>query len=409
MKRKNRSVKDWPRGGRAFLFVVLMVLGTFLLPGLSPGSTASAHAESPAHGRAPASTLASPQQAASPTWYFAEGSVGNGFQEYITMFNPNTTAATVTMTYLFQNTSPKVFTRTVNASSRATIYVNTELQVPVTAPQQAISVILQSTQPIVAERPMYFVYNGIASGTDVVGATNANSTIYYFAEGEGSAGYLTFVSILNPSSTNTAHLTIRYYRAGGALKVQTMTIAPMHRGTSSPSGLGITQQVSIQVESDIGIVAERPMYVNTNVPTAGGATTGAASAVGATGPGGDWLFAEGYTGTNFQEYLVIANVTYNTVSVKVKLEYTNGTTQTIPVTVNALSQHHLRRVPDAAESNRQCRDREHQPVYHPTCETGDACASALQSFDGEHQWPAFEPWQPLRLHVCPVDQWSGCR
>src|ERR1051326_1207998 len=112
----------------------------------------------------------------------------------------------------------------------------------------------------------------------------------------------------------------------------------MHRGTSSPGEFSTRQQVSIQVESDIGIVAERPMYVNVFMPTAGGATTGAASTVGATGLGGDWLFAEGYTGTNFQEYLVIANVTYNTAKVQVKLEYTNGTTQTVPVTVSALSQ-----------------------------------------------------------------------
>jgi peptidoglycan/xylan/chitin deacetylase (PgdA/CDA1 family) len=144
--------------------------------------------------------------------------------------------------------------------------------------------------------------------------------------------------MLNPSQTNTAHITIRYYSGGGALKVQTMTIAPMHRGTSSPGGFSTRQQVSIQVESDIGLVVERPMYVNVNIPTAGGATTGAASAVGATGPSGDWLFAEGYTGTNFQEYLVIANVTSNTASVNVKLEYTNGTTQTVPVTVSALRQ-----------------------------------------------------------------------
>ena len=338
MKRKNRSLKDWHRRWRAFLFVSLMVLGSFLLSGLSPGSTASARTESPAPGRALALAAASPQQAASTTWYFAEGSVGNSFQEYITMFNPNTTAVTVTMTYLFQNTSPRVFTHTVNASSRATVNVNTELQVAVTAPQQATSVILTSTQPIVAERPMYFVYNGVASGTDVVGATNANSTIYYFAEGEGGPGYSTFVSLLNPSQTNTAHITLRYYSGGGVLKVQTLTIAPMHRGTSSPGGFSTRKQVSIQVESDIGIGAERPMYVNVTMPIAGGATTGAASAVGATGPGGDWLFAEGYTGTNFQEYLVIANVTSNTAKVQVKLEYTNGTTQTVPITVSALSQ-----------------------------------------------------------------------
>lgn len=203
---------------------------------------------------------------------------------------------------------------------------------------QAISVILQATVPIVAERPMYFVYNGVPSGTDVIGATNANSMTFYFAEGEGSPGYSTFVSMLNPSSNNTAHIIVRYYSNGSALKVQTLSIAPLRRGTSSPGALGIRQRVAIQVVSDIGIVVERPMYFSANIPAAGGMTTGAASTVGATGPGSDWLFAEGYTGSKFQEYLVLANFTYATAAVNVKLEYTNGSTQTVPVSANALSQ-----------------------------------------------------------------------
>jgi peptidoglycan/xylan/chitin deacetylase (PgdA/CDA1 family) len=113
----------------------------------------------------------------------------------------------------------------------------------------------------------------------------------------------------------------------------------MQRGTSSPGSAGLFKKVAIQVYSDIGIVVERPMYFNTNIPTAGGAVSGAASAVGVTGPGSDWLFAEGYTGTNFQEYLVLANFSYHDTQANVKLEYTNGSIQTVPVTVKALSQY----------------------------------------------------------------------
>jgi hypothetical protein len=84
------------------------------------------------------------------------------------------------------------------------------------------------------------------------------------------------------------------------------------------------------------------MYFSDNIPTAGGRTIGAASATGATtlgtNTGSDWLFAEGFTGNNFQEYLVLANFTNANVTSNVKLEYTNGSTQTIPVNVAAKSQ-----------------------------------------------------------------------
>lgn len=277
------------------------------------------------------------QTAASPVWYFAEGSVGGSFQEYLALFNPNSTAATVKVTYLFTGQAPKLFTHTVGPLSRATISVNAELGIPATGSQQSISAILSANIPVVAERPMYFIFKGIASGTDVMGATNANSTTFYFAQGDSRTGSFTYVSLLNPSATSTAHVRIRYYGQGGLLGYQDLNVGPLRRGTGSPSSVGIQQQVAILATSDIGIVVERPLYFNVNIPAAGGATSGAASVVGATSPGRDWLFAEGYTAPGFQEYLVLANFTYAAASVNVTLMYTNGTTQTVAVNVPSLS------------------------------------------------------------------------
>lgn len=312
----------------------IVILGTLFPTSLA---AAYAHKEKQSGNLKPA--IPAQQSAASKTWYFAEGSVGNSFREFLTLFNPNSTPATVTVTYLFQSGSPRAFTHIVNALSRGTVNANGDLQIPSDGPQQSISAIVQSNVPIVAERPMYFTYHGIASGTDVLGATNANSSTYYFAAGDSSAGYSTFVSILNPSTVDTAHVVIHYYSGGGLAGFQTLDIAPMHRGTGSPASAGVYKKVAILVTSSIGIVVERPMYFSTNIPTAGGAVSGAASTVGVTGPGSDWLFAEGYTGTNFQEYLVLANFTYSDAQASVKLEYTNGSVQTVPVTVKSLSQY----------------------------------------------------------------------
>ncbi|GAC1580006.1 MAG: hypothetical protein NVS4B1_12620 [Ktedonobacteraceae bacterium] len=284
--------------------------------------------------------------AAAATWYFAEGSVGNSFQEYLTLLNTNTTqTANVTTIYLFEHKPSIKKQHAVAPSTRVTVSVNGDLNVAPTDPQQAVATIVQATIPIVAERPLYFNFHGVNSGTDVVGATDANQTSFYFAEGDtrqdATRAYSTYITLLNPSTTQTAHVTINYYN-NGLRGTQTLSVGPMQRGTGTPAAVNLYQQVAIQVTSDSGIVAERPLYFRDTIPTAGGKTIGAASATGTTtlgtNGGSDWLFAEGFTGHNFQEYLVLANFTDANVTANVKLEYTNGSTQTIPIRVAAKSQ-----------------------------------------------------------------------
>jgi kumamolisin len=282
---------------------------------------------------------------ANTTWYFAEGSVGGTFSEYITLLNPSINkTATVTITYLFEYRPAVTIQHTVNASSRYTVSANGDLNISPYAAQQAISAIVRSTIPIVAERPMYFNHV-VASGTDAIGATNATHTTFYFAESDtrqdATRNYHTYLTILNPSTTQTAKVTITYYNQGRIVGTEPVSVGPLQRGTGTPAAIGIYQQTAVKVTSNIGIVVERPLYFRDNIPNAGGQTTGAATAVGATNTAGDWLFAEGYTGAGFQEYLVLANFGSAAASVNVKLEYSNGTTQVVPITVPALSQYYF--------------------------------------------------------------------
>lgn len=290
---------------------------------------------------------------ASSSWYFAEGSVGGNFQEYLTLQNPDPTqTAHVSVQYLEETTPPQTVTGTytVLPSSRFTIDVDKTVGSCVTCPHISLAAIVQVTSgpAIVAERPMYFNLNGVLSGTDVLGATAAQ-TAFYFAEGDsrqaGSANYATFITMLNASETDTATVTITYYTGscGGsnpACPREVLALGPLQRGTASPAFLTppLHQKVAISVSSDKPIVAERPLYFKDNIPTAGGAITGAASQVGATTPGTDWLFAEGYTGVNFQEYFVLANFGASAANASIKLEYTNGSTQTLTAVVPALGQ-----------------------------------------------------------------------
>ncbi len=284
---------------------------------------------------------------ANTNWYFAEGSVGGGFTEYLTLENPDpVNTSYVAVTYLLQTSPPstKTVNHTVNASSRVTVKVNDDLGISPTGNQVSVAAIVNvmTGAPIIAERPMYFDFNNIQSGTDVIGAPYP-STSYYFAEGNttqsGSSKYWTFVTLLNPSSKLTDSVTLTYYTGSCTTNcpTETKTVGPMQRQTASPTDVGLHQQVAISVTSNNPVVAERPMYFSDNIPNAGGTTTGAASQIGATSTGTKWLFAEGNTGTNFQQYYELANFGSKTATATIDLEYPGGTSQLNTVTVPAYS------------------------------------------------------------------------
>jgi hypothetical protein len=109
----------------------------------------------------------------------------------------------------------------------------------------------------------------------------------------------------------------------------------MQRGTLTPPA---NKQMSMKITSDIGIVAERPLYFQDTIPTAGGKVSGAATTVGATSLGTDWLFAEGSIHAGDQENLILANFTDTDTTAQVNLEYTNGQIQTVSQLVKANSQ-----------------------------------------------------------------------
>src|SRR5256885_17210286 len=73
---------------------------------------------------------------ASMTWYFDAGSVGNSFQEYLTIQNPDPSlAASITITYLVQTNPPTTRTvqHTVFAGSRPTFAAGKKPRTPTTS------------------------------------------------------------------------------------------------------------------------------------------------------------------------------------------------------------------------------------------------------------------------------------
>ncbi len=286
----------------------------------------------------------------SKTWYFGEGNVGGQFQEYLTLDNPGATSCAVNIRYMYARNgggtaTSKTVAVNVAPTTRLTEDVDHDLGF---SPTQSTSASVSSTVTvnstatpnctgIVAERPMYFHFNGVQSGGDALGATHTGSH-FYFADVPTGGGYASFLTILNPGTT-TATVTVNYYANGQNVKNQSLAVPGGTRGTINPNIIGLPQHVAAVLTSTQPVVVERPDYFsNVNGGTAG-IVSGGTCVVGAQSLGNDWLFAEGATWAHLQEYLVIANLdpARTTANVTITLETGTGTNTSVTQSVGANS------------------------------------------------------------------------
>ena len=221
---------------------------------------------------------------ASSAFYFAEGCTGANFAEYLCLGNPNSAAATANVTYLFSDGTTRPASYNVPATGRTTVNVNSEV-----GPDKEVSIqVLSDTANLVAERPMYFNYNGLwTGGSDAVGATSPN-TNWYFAEGNTLPGFDEYVTVLDPGNT-AANLTFHYMVEGQGEKDVTGSVGAHSRATfNTRSQIGSNLNASLYLESNQAVAAERPMYFNYK-----GVWTGGHDVVGANSPNTKWYLAEG--------------------------------------------------------------------------------------------------------------------
>ncbi len=262
------------------------------------------------------------------TFYFAEGYTGQeAFDEWLCLMNPNIYSTTAHITYMFSDGSAQKQSVSIDATSRSTVKVNDQVGL-----NRDVSVLITSDDPIVAERPMYFNYNGRwTGGHDVIGAT-APSSSFYFAEGYTGAGtFDEWLCMMNPSDNDTiAHIT--YMFADGTTQKQDVNIGATSRASVMVNDqVGDDREVSVYIASDTPIVAERPMYFNYQ-----GTWTGGHDVIGATAPQATFYFAEGYTGTDtFDEYLCMMNPGDAAANVHITYMFNNGPAKSQEVNVGA--------------------------------------------------------------------------
>ncbi|MFH1150431.1 MAG: DUF5719 family protein [Actinomycetota bacterium] len=244
-------------------------------------------------------------------WYFAEGNTLPEMDEYLSIMNPGDEPVNYQVTFMCEDGSVYTKDRSMAPYQRDSISVKNEI------PQGKVGVSTQihanNKKSIVAERPMYFVYKqgvpgfNFKGGHDVVGVNVLQKT-WYFAEGttrKGDADNNSFdewILLQNPGS-QTATVNILYMLSTGENVNRSYQVGPQSRKTVEVAAdVGINQDVSAKVTSDVDIMAERAMYFNYR-----GYAVDGSNVVGATGPSNEWHFAEGTTRSGYQEWLTIQN------------------------------------------------------------------------------------------------------
>jgi len=199
-------------------------------------------------------------------WYFAEGCTRSGFEEWLCLQNPSSFPADVDIIYMLGTGENRTQEITVAPHSRYTVDVNAFL-----GPEQDVSALVYSGNPIVAERPMYFNYHGAwTGGHDVVGATYTKDK-WFFAEGCTREGFEEWLCIQNPNE-GAVDVHITYMLGTGENKTRDLTVPGRTRITvNAADTVGAGQDVSAMVTSSGGrIICERPMYFDYHGKWTGG-------------------------------------------------------------------------------------------------------------------------------------------
>lgn len=201
-------------------------------------------------------------------WYFGEGAALGTFDTYLLLFNPSTTAATVSVRYLRAAGLPVIESYTVEPQARLSIATDA---IPALDGQE-FGMVVTSTNgvPIAAERAMWGGGQAFIDGHASPGISTP-SIRWGMNGGEAStsAGADTYILIVNPTATETTARITLFFEDGTSSPARTVQVSAERRvnvsvASAFPEANGA--RFSMLVES-IGagtpaLVVERSTYTS---------------------------------------------------------------------------------------------------------------------------------------------------
>jgi hypothetical protein len=266
------------------------------------------------------------QQASNPsgtmTRFFAEGAANDFFSTHVAVVNPNGPPLVVTMRLLGTNGRVTSQTQTIYSMRRGTFELRN-------VPDSAFSIIVEGSQPFVADRLMTWDKSGYGSSLET--AVASPGTSWFFAEGATGGPYSLYYLLQNPGDAD-AQATVTYLRPTPLPPIVKIYVVPAHsRQTIDVRGEDpglAAAEVSASIAADRPIVAERAMYFS----RPGQPMVAGHAGAGIAAPAPRWFLAEGATGF-FDEYVLIANPGMDDAQVTVTYLLEDGTHFAEPITV----------------------------------------------------------------------------
>jgi thermitase len=141
---------------------------------------------------------------------------------------------------------------------------------------------------------------------------------WYFAEGSTQTGFTTYLLMENPNATS-ANVNVTYYKESGAPVLKHYVMRAASRMSVLVNSEVPNSALSMKVESDASIFAERAMYIRLD----GHASHGIAL------PSQTWYFAEGSTAPPFQTWILLMNPNATSANVTLSFMGENGGTPVV--------------------------------------------------------------------------------
>jgi hypothetical protein len=293
--------------------------GRYLFTGLTPGGTYTVAPERPLFTFDPVSqtfpNLSNDEVAAFFvvtsgvfTRYFAEGATGSLFTTEIALLNATGIPTDAIVTFQTPDGTTVPVPLSLNALDRRTVN-------PGTIPgleDTALSTVIESTQPIIADRTMRWDGRGYGSHTETSVASPL--TQWYLAEGATINGFQLFYLIQNPGA-EAASVEVTYLRpAPDPPLVKTYPVVGSSRFTiwvnteefdtpGGPQTLLASAEFAAAISSDRPVIVERAMYLTRSGRLFEAGHESAASPELST----SWFLAEGATGAYFDLFALIVN------------------------------------------------------------------------------------------------------
>ncbi len=266
---------------------------TTRVPTLAPGAVAMNLTTR--YGNASKTFTVIPDVVRTPTWYLAEGSSDWGFDTYVNIQNPNSTAVTAAVTYMTPGGSVPRADVTLAPKSQVTINPRNDIGVK----DFSTKVSCKEGKTICVDRRMLWQGAGAPSqeGHSSVGVTAAAKT-WYLPEGSSKWGFECWLLIQNPNATS-ALCDITYMVEGAGPTTRRYDVPARSRRSFDMSNDIGAADASIKVESSVPVIPERAMYRY-------GRSEGHVS-IGTTAPAKDYYLAEGTTDWGFTTYVLVQN------------------------------------------------------------------------------------------------------